>query len=127
MDINQVKFGSYSIGNSRTGAKEGKKEAQEAKQPQVVNEATNQVSADKVYEALNFQGLQNLAQINVAKKEVNPEQYLTEDRIKDIEAMMGKFDDGVNKVANTIDAEFPGFFEEDAKLALAAQIFAQEQ
>lgn len=126
MDINQVKFGSYSIGNSKAGAKEGRKETQEAQQAQTTNESVKQISADKVYEALNFQGLQNLAQINVAKKEVNPEQYLTEDRIKDIEAMMGNFENGVNEVANTIDAEFPGLFKDDTKYALAAQIFAQE-
>ena len=76
---------------------------------------------------MNIAGLQNKAQIaHPEKKEVNPSDYLTEDRISDIEAMMGKFEDGVGKIADAIEAELPGFFAQDTKNALAAKIFAQE-
>ena len=62
----------------------------------------------------------------VARKEVNPNDYLSEERISDIEAMMAEFDNGVNAVANTIEAEFPGMFAQAQKNALAARVFAQE-
>ncbi len=127
MDVNQVKFGNYSIGNSKMGAKEERKEKRAESQQTANNEALKQISADEVYQALDVQGLQNRAQIGLAqRKEVNPSDYLSEERISDIEAMMKEFEGGVEAHANAIDAEFPGLFKEDAKLALAAQMFAKE-
>ena len=128
MDVNQVRFGSYSIGNSGIGAKksEGKEKkevAQEAKSAGVKNE----VSAEEMFSAMNIAGLQNKAQINInSRAEVNPSDYLDENRIKDIEAMMGKFESGVNQVADMIEAEFPSVFSQQDKLALAANIYAAE-
>lgn len=125
MDINQVKFGSYSIANSNIASKKQeapKKELQTTSN----NENVKQFSADEVFNALTVAGLQNKAQINaVSKKEVNPADYLSAERIADIEAMMGKFDDGVQFTANIIGSEFPTMAE-SSKQALAAQIFAQE-
>ena len=129
MDINQVRFGSYSIGNSSIGAKksEGKQ-----KQEQVAQEAKNEgvkkeVSPDELFSAMNIAGLQNKAQINInSRAELNPADYLSEDRIKDIEAMMGKFESGVSQVADMIEAEFPSALSQQDKLALAANIYAAE-
>ena len=127
MDINQVKFGSYSIGTSFNGTQ--KKESKEAGETQVgVNQQNQakQIDVDGMFNAMNIAGLQNKAQINRAEtKTVNPSDYLSEDRIKDIEAMMAGFDSGVNTVANTIEQEFPGVFADSQKFALAAQIFAK--
>lgn len=125
MDINQVKFGSYSIANSNTASKnhEAPKKDLETASSQ---ENVKQFSADEVFSALTVAGMQNKAQINAAsKKEVNPADYLSADRIAEIEAMMGKFDDGVQMTANIVGSEFPKMSESN-KLALAAQIFAQE-
>ena len=127
MDINQVKFGSYSIGTSFSGAQ--KKENKEASETQVgVNQQNQakQMDVDGMFNAMNIAGLQNKAQINRAEaKSVNPSDYLSEERISEIEAMMAGFDSGVNAVANTIEQEFPGVFADSQKFALAAQVFAK--
>lgn len=130
MDVNQVRFGNYTIGSSQ--AHLGKKEEaqKESVQQQEVKSSsdTQKMSADDFFNAMNISGLQNRAQISsIAKKEVNPSDYLSEDRIRDIQAMMGKFDSGVNQVANTIEQEFPGLFKPESKMALAAQIFSAQE
>ena len=126
MDINKVTFGNYSI-----GAKQGnvQKETGKEEAPKANVAESNEKSIDKeaFLNAMDIAGMQNKIQIaKTEKKAVNPADFLNEDRISDIEAMMGKFEDGVNSVANAIEAEFPGFFAEDTKNALAAKIFAQE-
>ena len=126
MDINKVVFGNFSVGARQSEAKKSEKREEESAKANVGSEAKN-FDAEAVFDALNIAGLQNKAQIaHTEKKEVNPSDYLTEDRISDIEAMMGKFEDGVGKIADAIEAELPGFFAADAKNALAAKIFAQE-
>lgn len=126
MEINKVAFGNFSIGAKANNAQkqEVKEEAQKA---QAGVGGQQSVNAESVFSALNIAGMQNLSQINRSeRKEINPADYLSADRIADIEAMMGKFDDGVSKVADTIEQELPGFFAADAKNALAAKIFAGE-
>lgn len=126
MDINKVVFGNFSIGARKGEAKKSETREEESPKANVGGEAKN-FDAEAVLDALKIAGLQNKAQIaHPEKKEVNPSDYLTEDRISEIEAMMGKFDDGVSKIADAIEAELPGFFAADAKNALAAKIFAQE-
>ena len=125
MDVNKVVFGNFSIGAQKGEAKKSE-EREETNKASVGSEAKN-IDSEALFDALNIAGLQNKAQIaHPEKKEVNPSDYLTEDRISDIEAMMGKFEDGVGKIADAIEAELPGFFAADAKNALAAKIFAQE-
>ena len=129
MEINQVKFGNYSIGTSQSGAKKNENREANDTQQNVNQQAfqANNFDVEAMFSAMNIAGLQNKAQINKAEtKAVNPSDYLSEDRISDIEAMMAEFDSGVNEIANTIEAEFPGVFADDKKYALAANIFAQE-
>lgn len=128
MDINQVRFGSYSIGNSNIGAKKDGSKSEEKTDRGVEQQNANSVfNADDMFSAMNIAGLQNKAQINFKEqKEVNPLEHLSADRIADIEAMMGEFENGVNDIAAVIDEEFPGMFEPDAKYALAAKMYAQE-
>ena len=95
------------------------------------NEAKANVASEKnpdgVMSALNIAGMQNMAQINVAaKKEVNPADHLSADRMADIEAMMADFELGVNQIADALEDEFPGMLSDEKKMALAAQIFAQD-
>lgn len=127
MDINQVKFGSYSIGNPQGGmAKKSEANASET-QTQNSQPQSKQLSADEMFNALNIAGMQNMAQVNrTGSKMVNPSDYLSEDRISDIEAMMAGFEAGVDQIANTIEGEFPGMFAADQRYALAANIFAAE-
>ncbi len=127
MDVNQVRFGNYTIANSQ--AQLTKKE--DAKKENVKQETSNpsiesKVSAEDIYNAMDITAAQNKAQISVAKKEVNPLEHLSQDRINDIEAMMAEFENGVNKTADIIEQEFPGLFPNDARLALASKVFAQE-
>ena len=125
MDINKITFGDFSIGAKRGNAQKSD-EKQEAPKASVGGE-TKSINADALFSAMNIAGLQNKVQISQAeRKEVNPSDYLSEERISDIEAMMGKFEDGVGVVANAIENELPGFFAEDTKNALAARIFAAE-
>ena len=129
MEINQVKFGNYSIGTSQSGAKKNEKKEANDTQQNVGQQQTQSQKFDVegMFNAMNIAGLQNKAQINKAEtKAVNPNDYLSEERINDIEAMMAEFDFGVNEIANTIEAEFPNVFAQDKKLALAAKVFAQE-
>ena len=128
MDINQVKFGNYSIGASFSGTQN--KESNGANETQVnVNQQNKpkQMDVDGMFNAMNIAGLQNKAQINRAEtKMVNPSDYLSEERISEIEAMMAGFESGVNAVANTIEGEFPGVFADSQKFALAANIYANQ-
>ena len=129
MEINQVKFGNYSIGTSQSGAKKNEKKEANDTQQNVGQQQTQSQKFDVegMFNAMNIAGLQNKAQINKAEtKAVNPNDYLSEERINDIEAMMAEFDFGVNEIANTIEAEFPNVFAQDKKLALAAKVYAQE-
>ena len=125
MDVNQVRFGNFSTGNSY--AKQAKEEKpEENKAEEIRKESISTFNPENVLGAMDAQGLQNLAQVNmVSKKEVNPADYLTEDRIADIEAMMVKFEDGVNLTANILEEDFP-MMSPDNRLALAAHIFAAE-
>ena len=127
MEVNQVRFGNYSIGSkSAQAGRSGGAQKDESVKEEKKEQLNAQVEADNIFNALDIAGLQNKMQINaVSQKEVNPKNYLSEERIQDIEAMMGDFEAGVNSVANIIESEFPGVFANDAKNALAASIFAQ--
>ena len=122
MGINNVRFVNFAVGDKNGGAqrqaaKEEVKQVEQQAAPQVAEKESKEFPA-----SLDILGAQYKASINkVEPKELSPE------RVSDIEAMMAEFENGVNAVADTIDAEFPGFFAPDAKLALAAQIFATHQ
>ena len=127
-EINNVRFGNYSIGNSQNGkakAKEGQVNEGLTNSAQEQNQST--YNPDSLLTAMGNMGAYNLININKADtKAVNPSDYLSEDRISDIEAMMAEFEAGVNEIAQSIEEEFPGMFEPAQKNALAAGIFAQE-
>ncbi len=125
MDVNKVTFGNFSIGAK--GAKAKKQEQKEEAPKAIVSGEGQNTEGKDFLDALNIAGLQNKAQISrVDRKEVNPAEFLSAERIADIEAMMGKFEDGVASVANVIEQELPGFFAADVKNALAAKIYAEE-
>ena len=125
MDINKVVFGNFSMGPQR--GRSEKEEVKEEAQTSANVGSEKKLDAETVYNALDAVAVQNKAQIvQTDKKEVNPADYLSDDRMKDIEAMMGKFENGVGTIADAIEEELPGFFAADIKNALAARIFAQE-
>lgn len=128
MDVNQVRFGEYYIGTSNRRSASKEREAQKEEQaPNMQAQAMPSGDREDILNALNITGTQNLA--FVSKTEVqapNPADYLDEARISDIEAMMAEFDNGVNQVADIIEAEFPNMFAPDVKNSMAARIFAAE-
>ena len=127
MDVNQVRFGNYSIGNPQNGTPKKNEEKASETQTQNQQQTLSSLNPNEVMNALGLAGMQNLAFISKSEaKEVNPMDYLDEGRISDIEAMMAEFETGVNNTANVIEGEFPGMFTEEQKNALAAQIFAAE-
>ena len=127
MDINQVRFGNYSIGNHQASSKNDENKLGEKSQNEAKANVASEKNPDGVRSALNIAGVQNMAQINVAaKKEVNPAAHLSADRMADIEAMMADFELGVNQIADALEDEFPGMLSDEKKMALAAQIFAQD-
>jgi len=127
MDINQVRFGNYSVGNHQTRLKQDESKLGEKQQAEEKANVVKEKDPDDVLNALNIAGMQNMAQINVVeKKEVNPFEHLTSDRVADIEAMMADFELGVDQVADMLEDEFPDMLSNEQKMALAAQIFAQE-
>ena len=126
MDINKITFGNFSIGSKRENLKQ---EAQKDDSPKanVADVESKKVDSEAFLNAMDIAGIQNKAQITVKEnKGINPADFLSEDRISDIEAMMGKFENGVGTIADAIEVEFPGFFAPDTKNALAAKIYAQE-
>ena len=126
MEVNQVRFGNYTIGNS--GAKKQKKEQkpEEELQLQPSSENKKSVNREDLLNAMDLVALQNKPQINSAgMKEINPTEFLNGDRISDIEAMMAEFEAGVKAAAQVIGQEFPELSEANVN-ALAARIFAQE-
>lgn len=127
MDVNQVRFGNYSIGNPRANAqkKEAKKEEAVLQQTPQNQESKN---PDEVLNALNITGMQNAAQINLSNASEIPDvsKYLSDERIADIEAMMAEFESGVDGAKQVISGEFPGMFSEAQTNALAAAAFARE-
>ncbi|MBR5303220.1 MAG: hypothetical protein IKU37_00145 [Candidatus Gastranaerophilales bacterium] len=127
MDVNQVRFGNYSIGNPQNGTPKKNEEKASETQTQNQQQTLSSLNPNEVMNALGLAGMQNLAFISKSEaKEVNPTDYLDEGRISDIEAMMAEFEAGVGQVAQTIEAEFPDMFAPDQLNALAAKVFAAE-
>jgi len=127
MDINQVQFGgSYSIGNSRPETKKQEEKKTEVAQKEVPS-ANTEANADKIFEAMNLDGLYFKNQIQQSQtKEVNPSDYLSDDRIGDIEAAMAEFESGVNNIASVIAQEFGSSISSEYANELAAKIYAGE-
>lgn len=120
----KVMFGSYSVGARTAGAgKEGIKD----EMPKATGESEVkglEIDPEAVFDTLNVQGEYNRANIvRTEKKEINPSDYLSDERIADIEAMMDEFDNGVKVMAESIKAEFPSL-SDDTAYALAANIYA---
>ncbi len=123
--VNKIIIGDFSIGAKKSNAQ--KQEAEKEAPKASVGSEEKRIDADALFNAMNIAGMQNKAQITRSEsKVVNPADYLTEDRISDIEAMMGEFENGVGAIADVITDEFPGAMAEDAVNALAAKIFAAE-
>ena len=126
MEINQVRFGNYTIGNpTQRNNQKDETTAQEEQQPQVAQEPSRSVSGDDLLSAMDMVSLQNRPQINsTGTKGVDPTEFLNEERIADIEAMMAEFESGVNAAAQVIGEEFPELSEANVN-ALAARFFAE--
>ena len=126
MEINQVRFGNYTIGNSAPRNQNREQQPAEETAVQVSGENTKSVDRDDLLNAMDLVGLQNKPQVGSAGvKDVNPADFLSGDRISDIEAMMAEFESGVGAIEQVIMEEFPELSEAETK-ALAARIFAQE-
>ena len=127
-EVNNVRFGNYSISNPQQGKSKKANDGQVnegSAQPQ--SQAQSSLNPNDVLSALGNMGAYNLISINKQEAQtVNPADYLSEERISDIEAAMAEFEAGVDTIATSIEEEFPGLFAQDYKNALAAQIYAQE-
>lgn len=132
MDVNQVRFGEYYIGtsNGRNANRERKAEKEEQAQNYVQYQNNNDNDRTLI-DSLTASGNQNIAFISIATSEealiANAIKNLGQERADAIEkAMMAEFDNGVNQVADIIEAEFPNMFAPDVKNSMAARIFAAE-
>ncbi len=104
--------------------KEEKKAQKEQDAPQVAgNENVQHKDPNAIFDAMQITAMQNKA---VAFGNlINPRDYLSEDRIKDIEASMGVFESNTESVKAQFDSEFQGVsawesLPEAQKLAMAA-------
>ena len=87
------------------------------------SDGSAKISSETVLDALNMQAIANKAQMGV--KSINPRDYLSEERIKDIEDSMGVFEKGVEEHAAIIKQEFGALqLSEAAVNELAAQSFS---
>ena len=127
-EVNNVRFGNYSIGNSQSGNAKGSEGQADASTADLAQQQTqSSYDPSNVLAAMGNMGAYNMISINKPEAQVvNPSDYLDDGRISDIEAMMAEFEAGVNDIALTIEEEFPDMFSEEQKNALAAGIFAQE-
>ena len=127
-EVNNVRFGSYSIGNPQgEGAKGKKGEVEENSTNTAQQQGQSAYDPSNVLAAMGNFGAYNMIGINKSEaKAINPSDYLDDGRISDIEAMMAEFEAGVDEIALSIESEFPGMFTQAQKNALAAGIFAQE-
>ena len=122
------------IGNSQAGgvfannAKTKQEEANQSLPQNLENQTKSTYDPDSLLAAMGYGGAYNMVSINRSNSldNVNPNDYLSLERQNDIEAAMAEFELGVDEIANTIEAEFPGMFAADQKNALAAEIYAAE-
>ena len=124
MDVNQVRFGDYSIGSPKPGLNKGNDKAENNLPETKQGNGYKEMNPDAMFSAMALAGMHNKAQINVSNKEVNPADYLSPERIADIEATMAGFEAGVNEAVDVINADFPGMFTTEEANALAAKAFA---
>jgi len=125
ISMSEVKFNGLNSNYAfyQANAKQAKTEEQKAdSQPAAVQK--EQVSADKVLDAMTILGAQNFA--NVQKADVDPAKFLSADRISDIESSMAAFEKGVETYASAIKAEFGNALSETEVYSLAANTFALE-
>lgn len=121
--ISRISFnGTFNV--PKKSVNEDIKEKEEQKQPE---NTQKQVEPDKILEAMNYSGVLNL--VNTKVPVINPKDYLSEDRINDIENSMKNFQIGVDENLKALNDEFgelPEFktLNEADKLAMAAQAFA---
>ena len=126
MEVNQVRFGNYTIGNSNARNPKKEQKPEEEVQTQPSAQDVKSVNRDDLLNAMNMVGLQNKPNINSrGMTDIDPSEFLSEERTTDIEAMMAEFETGVNRIADAIGKEFPELSEANRN-ALAARIFAQE-
>jgi len=123
MEVNQVRFGNYTIGNSTPRQQKKEEKTEKEAQAQISSGEVKSVNREDLLNAMDMVALQNKPQVN--SKELNPAELLSEERMTDIEAMMAEFESGVEKIADEIGQEF-GDMSEATKNALAAEVFAQE-
>ena len=131
MEVNQVRFGNYSIGNQASGFLRNNKEDASETQTQAQNQQVqNQQGFDieGFFNAQNLAGLQNLAFISKSEVQMpNPADFLDDARINDIEAMMTEFEAGVNNIFSVLQEEFSGMIPEEKMYEFAASMFAGRQ
>ncbi len=122
--MSEVQFNSLK-GNYGYYLNDESKAAPEEKAEQQASVAPETKSADpsKVLDALSFMGAQNLVNVS-GKSPVNPADFLSSDRISDIESSMIDFEDGTEEYAQAIKSEFGNMFSEETIYALAAEAFA---
>ena len=84
---------------------------------------------DAIFDAMQMSAIQNKA--IAFGKFINPKDYLSEDRIKDIEASMGAFEGNTESKKAAMDTEFQGVsawenLSDSQKLAMAASMQIRE-
>ncbi|MBE7705911.1 MAG: hypothetical protein E7Z91_01510 [Cyanobacteria bacterium SIG30] len=125
MSMNDVSKISFSVLNN-TKLPQKDVEEKEAKKETLESKAqTAHKDPDSILDALAMSGSQNKLMLGL--NSINPADYLTPERIKDIETSMGIFEAGVQKNLNAINAEFKAIPELDSlsdayKLELAAKM-----
>ena len=110
-------YGFYLNNDSKSASEE------ETVQNSSVMAEVQSADPDKVMEALSFIGVQNYLNVS-GKMPVDPADYLSEERIGDIEDSIKLFEEGTDAYAEAIKAEFGDLFSEDTVYALAANAFA---
>ncbi|HIQ88346.1 TPA: hypothetical protein IAA68_00800 [Candidatus Galligastranaerophilus faecipullorum] len=112
-----VQSGSVKKGNDDKKAEE--------KQPETVAAQNEAKDPDAIFDAMQMSAIQNKA--IAFGKFINPRDYLSEDRIKDIEASMGTFAGAAESAKAQMDVEFKGVsayenLSDAQKLAMAASM-----
>ncbi len=121
--MSEIKFNAFNGGYGFYNKEETAQKPVEEEKSQVVQNNTQNVAPDKVLDAMNLLGAQNISQIS-GKIQTNPANFLSEERISDIEKSMALFEQGVEKYAGSIKEEFGNVLGEKTVYALAAEAFS---
>ena len=126
-NIDSSKLFKYSafVNNDSKSGKNDTESLQEKAPSQENDVKFEELSQEKIFDYMKMCGdynkqAANVSAYKISAENINPSDYLSADRIRDIEISMSRFDELYEKAYNIIDSEIGNTVSEAAKRNLAA-------